>query len=202
MIIIISVNRLLGWTNFPMSWSRADQKGGSWCFLPSHADWDKSFLQVCFNPNHEINIKPSNATSARNFEGVAAHIRCQWRRKAEIAQLSSPRVGMPSIEDTHKSIAAAASSAEPPLRSGISANALTLSAARACAVGIPSATFFPSISIVAPASFAAVNLRSFSIRSVRHHIGEKRESTSCERGRTRPCWREHQRDPTLSRSSL
>ena len=72
---IITVNRLLG-------------------LHPSHTDRDESFLQVCFDPNREININPqaSDATSTRNFEGVPAHIGCQWRRKAEIAQLSTPRV--------------------------------------------------------------------------------------------------------------
>jgi hypothetical protein len=61
--------------------------------------------------------------------------------------------GMP-----HKSIAAAASSGVPPLPSGIVAKRESGSGALE-GWGIPRATFFPSISMDSPASFAAVNLK-------------------------------------------
>lgn len=53
---------------------------------------------------------------------------------------------------------AAASSALAPLCRGMSTKALTLLAALCFAPGMPNATFLPSISMVTPSSFAAVNL--------------------------------------------
>jgi hypothetical protein len=58
---------------------------------------------------------------------------------------------------SHKSIAAAASSGVPPLPSGIVAKRESGSGALE-GWGIPRATFFPSISMDSPASFAAINL--------------------------------------------
>jgi hypothetical protein len=60
---------------------------------------------------------------------------------------------------THKSIPAAASSGVPPLRSGMPGRSAGASVGAAgFAPGIPSATVFPSIWIVAPDSLAAVSL--------------------------------------------
>lgn len=66
-------------------------------------------------------------------------------------------------EHTYKSAAAAASSGVPPLLNGMEAYALASAVAGVGAPGTPRATFLPSISIVAPPSLAAVNLRIASV---------------------------------------
>jgi len=63
------------------------------------------------------------------------------------------------LGNTYKSVAAAASSGLPPLRSGMNGYASAPPPPARVAPGTPNATFFPSISIVAPDSFAAVSLR-------------------------------------------
>jgi hypothetical protein len=73
-----------------------------------------------------------------------------------------------SMADTYNSMAAAASSAVAPRWSGMSGYAVGPDAADLFpAPGTPSAIFLPSISIVAPLSFAAVNLVSlqFHVRT-------------------------------------
>jgi hypothetical protein len=64
------------------------------------------------------------------------------------------------MKQSHKSVAAAASSAEPIRRRGMCGYSSGVACVQVAgfAPGMPSATFFPSISIVAPLSFAAVNL--------------------------------------------
>ena len=109
-------------------------------------------------------------------------------------QLVSKRIKIEA--GTYNSMPAAASSALAPLCRGMSTKALTLLSERE-ASGMPNATFLPSMSMVTPSSFAAVNL--YPVRCCKSKI--QTCHTGCAQGRRQWYSRGRQTVPILLRWS-